>query len=185
MKNRFLFILLCIVGNTLVSVAQIDHTAPTLFTRADTLRGSIGSGRDWWDVTEYVVLVEPDYNNKSIKGKTDIGFKVLNPGKVMQIDLQEPMKLTKAYLGDVKLNFKREGNVFFIEIPKQLTTGSTHKLALAFEGNVTVAKRPPWDGGWIFTKDKMGRPWMTAACQGLGAWSDIKNISSRYIGCCW
>ena len=180
MKNRFLFILLCIVGNTLVSDAQIDHSAPTLFTKADTLRGSIGSGRNWWDVTEYVVLVEPDYNNRTIKGKTDIGFKVLNPGKVMQIDLQEPMRLTKAYLDDVKLNFKREGNVFFIEIPKQLTTGSTHKLALAYEGNVTVAKRAPWDGGWIFTKDKMGRPWMTAACQGLGAsvWFPCKDHQS-------
>ena len=177
MKFRFVFLLLCIVGKTNVSDAQIDHSAPTLFTRADTLRGTIGTGRDWWDVTEYVVLVEPDFNNKSIKGKTDIGFKVIKPGKLMQIDLQEPMKLTNAYLGDTKLNFKREGNVFFIEMPTELTKGSTHKLALAYEGNVTIAKKAPWDGGWIFTKDKLGRPWMTVACQGLGAsvWFPCKD----------
>ena len=177
MKFRFVFLLVCIFGKTNVSDAQIDHSATTLFTRADTLRGSIGTGRDWWDVTEYIVLVEPDYNNKSIKGKTDIGFKVIKPGKLMQIDLQEPMKLTNAYLGDIKLNFKREGNVFFIEMPTELTKGSTHKLALAYEGNVTIAKKAPWDGGWIFTKDKLGRPWMTVACQGLGAsvWFPCKD----------
>jgi aminopeptidase N len=177
MKFRFVFLLVCIFGKTNVSDAQIDHSATTLFTRADTLRGSIGTGRDWWDVTEYIVLVEPDYNNKSIRGKTDIGFKVIKPGKLMQIDLQEPMKLTNAYLGDIKLNFKREGNVFFIEMPTELTKGSTHKLALAYEGNVTIAKKAPWDGGWIFTKDKLGRPWMTVACQGLGAsvWFPCKD----------
>jgi len=177
MKFRFVFLLLCIVGKPIVSDAQIDHSATTLFTRADTLRGSIGTGRDWWDVTEYVVLVEPDYNNKSIKGKTDIEFKVIKPGKLMQIDLQEPMRLTNAFLGDIKLNFKREGNVFFIKMPTELIKGSTHKLALAYEGNVTIAKKAPWDGGWIFTKDKLGRPWMTVACQGLGAsvWFPCKD----------
>src|SRR4029079_6357812 len=37
--------------------------------------------------------------------------------------------------------------------------------------------RPPWDGGWIFTKDAQGRPWMTVACQGLGAsvWYPCKD----------
>jgi aminopeptidase N len=38
---------------------------------------------------------------------------------------------------------------------------------------------PPWDGGWIF-KDAKGRPWMTVACQGLGAsvWYPCKDHQS-------
>jgi aminopeptidase N len=39
---------------------------------------------------------------------------------------------------------------------------------------------PPWDGGWIFSKDAKGRPWMTVACQGLGAsvWYPCKDHQS-------
>lgn len=160
--------------------AQIDHSGTTKFTRADTLRGSIGAGRNWWNVVHYTVLVEPDFDKKHIAGKVDMHFRVTQKGDVMQIDLQEPMQLNKAYLGDVPLSFKRDGNVYFLKMDQALTKDSTYKISMAFSGNVTVAKRPPWDGGWIFSKDKMDRPWMTVACQGLGAsvWYPCKDHQS-------
>ena len=150
------------------------------YTRADSLRGSINSTRDWWDVQHYYIYVEPNYSQKSIEGKVDIKFKVIKPGKSMQIDLQQPMQLTKAYIGDNPLQYRREGNVFFIDISTALVKDSTYTLALKFDGQVTIAKNPPWDGGWIFTKDKLGRPWMSVACQGLGAsvWFPCKDHQS-------
>src|SRR4030095_1208810 len=52
-----------------------------------------------------------------------------------------------------------------------------HILKITFSGKPVEAKRPPWDGGWIFTKDAKGRPWMSVACQGLGAsvWYPCKD----------
>lgn len=46
-----------------------------------------------------------------------------------------------------------------------------------FEGNPIVAKRAPWDGGWVFTKDTSGKPWMTTATEGIGTsvWLPIKD----------
>jgi aminopeptidase N len=78
------------------------------------------------------------------------------------------------------MTFKREGNAFFINVSVALPKDSIVTLALQFQGNVTVAKRPPWDGGWIFSKDKLGRPWMSVACQGLGAsvWFPCKDHQS-------
>ena len=179
MKNRSILFLFSLLACNLIGHAQLDFSTST-FTKGDTLRGSIGKGRDWWNVVEYTVSVEPDYHNKSIKGKTDIDFTISYAGKLMQIDLQEPMNLTKASLGGKKLKYKRDGNAFFLEMPKQLETGKTYKLILDYEGSVTIAKRPPWDGGWIFTKDKLGRPWMSVACQGLGAsvWFPCKDHQS-------
>ena len=159
--------------------AQLNSQAKS-YTRADTLRGSLNEARNWWDVQHYAVYVEPDYDNKTIKGKVDIRFKVLSPGKTMQIDLQEPMQLGKAYIGDKPMTFKRDGNTFFINVSDILSKDSIFTMALQFQGNVTVAKRPPWDGGWIFSKDKLGRPWMSVACQGLGAsvWFPCKDHQS-------
>ena len=150
------------------------------FTKADTLRGTINADRAWWDVMHYTILVAPDFLEKKIDGKVDIKFKVLYPGKRMQIDLQQPLALTKAFLGDSALVYTREGNVYYLDIPFTLKKGSIQTLALRYGGDPIIAKRPPWDGGWIFRKDIQGRPWMTVACQGLGAsaWYPCKDHQS-------
>ena len=147
------------------------------FTHADTLRGSINGNRDWWDVLQYNILITPNFADRKTEGKVDIVFKVIYPGKRMQIDLQQPLLLTKAFLGDSALVYKREGNVYYLDIPFTLKKGSIHTLALRFSGSPIIAKLPPWDGGWIFRRDMKDRPWMSVACQGLGAsaWYPCKD----------
>jgi len=178
MKRTFPLLLTgMLVG--LASFAQLNTQSKT-YTLKDTLRGTLGAERNWWDVQHYAIYVEPDYANKTIKGKVDIRFKVKSSGNVMQIDLQEPMELEKAYLGDNALPYTRKVNAFFVTLDKKLAVGSDALLALKFSGKVQEAIRPPWDGGWIFSKDKLGRPWMSVACQGLGAsvWFPCKDHQS-------
>ncbi|HVZ25071.1 MAG TPA: hypothetical protein VG842_03410, partial [Sediminibacterium sp.] len=148
---------------------RAQQPAEKTYTHQDTLRGSITPERAWWDVLHYSILVKPDYADRSITGKVDIRFKVLKNGKRMQIDLQEPMELTKAFYKNKALSYTREGNVYYVEFPQSLLPGTLATLSLAYRGHPRVAKRPPWDGGWIFTKDARNRPWMSVACQGLGA----------------
>ncbi len=141
------------------------------FNRQDTLRGSNTEYRNWWDVQHYSISVEADFDTKFIQGETLIEFLITenNEGKLMQIDLQTPMKITKAWLDNQEISTaQRDGNVYFFSVGN-LTKGSTHRLNLAYEGNPKVAVKAPWDGGWIFTKDQKNRPWMSVAVQGLGA----------------
>ncbi len=142
------------------------------FTRQDSLRGSDNEYRNWWNVLHYDIQIEPEFDKKFIKGKNTIQFEITgeNPGKIMQIDLQEPMQLGKVRLdGNEIKELKREGNVYFLTFKNNWQINSKHTLELEFSGNPRVAVNPPWDGGWIFTKDAKGRPWMSVACQGLGA----------------
>jgi aminopeptidase N len=165
----------------------ILNSANAQFTHQDTLRGSNGPGRDWWDVMEYKINVTPDFNTKSINGFIQIAFKVIKQprnGK-MQIDLQQPLSIDDVLLDGKKISkINREGNVYWIDFKKKKFNISknsgmeqVYKLYIQYHGNPTVAKRPPWDGGWIFTKDAQGRPWMSVACQGLGAsvWYPCKD----------
>ncbi len=178
MNTKFKFFLL----GCLISTGAFAQLGPITqkFNHQDTLRGSLNPERTWWDVIHYSIAVEPDYTNKTIRGNVAIQFKVLSKGKVMQIDLQEPMELDHAVLGNTALAYTREGNVYHLAIPQNLKTGSIQTVSLAFSGHPRVAIRAPWDGGWIFTKDKMGRPWMSVACQGLGAsvWYPCKDHQS-------
>lgn len=150
------------------------------FPLQDSLRGSITPERAWWDVISYTIGIAPDFLNRSIEGKNEIQFSVLSPGKVMQIDLQQPMEISRAYWNGQNLSMKRNGNVYYLSFPTDLKAGTKDKVTIVFHGKPVVAQNPPWDGGWIFTKDSKDRPWMSVACQGLGAsvWYPCKDHQS-------
>jgi len=148
------------------------------FTRQDTLRGTINAERAWWDVTRYEISVQPDYNTKTIRGSNTIHFKTLSTGSKMQIDLQQPMQLDSAKANGQRVSYTREGNVYHIDLGRNVEGSSS--ITLWYSGKPREAIRPPWDGGWIWSKDKQGRPWMSVACQGLGAsvWYPCKDHQS-------
>lgn len=157
------------------------------FTHADTLRGAITPQRAWWDVLHYDVTVQPDFASKSIKGKTVIQYKVLEDAHsdYLQVDLQQPLQVdTIFYNNKLYVNYPgkpwyRDGAAFFIPLPKA-AKGSIQSIAMAYHGTPKEATNPPWDGGWIWKLDAAGRPWMSVACQGLGAsvWYPCKDHQS-------
>jgi len=164
------------------------------FTRQDTLRGSITPERAWWDVVSYTIYVVPDYKNKTIRGSNQISFDINSDGKnrKMQIDLQEPMVIDSIIFNNKKISkYNRNGNVYLVDfgnynfiaartLVKKNKPIGLHSIKIYFQGKPREAKNPPWDGGWIFTKDARGRPWMTVACQRLGAsvWYPCKDHQS-------
>jgi aminopeptidase N len=152
-------------------------TPKRTYTRADTLRGSVTPERAWWNLLKYDLQVTPDYDKKSLTGENAITFQATTEGQTMQIDLQEPMNLLAATWGKKALTFTREGNVFYLHWPKPIKAGSIETVRLKYAGTPRVAVRPPWDGGWIWTKDQQGRPWMSVADEGLGAsaWFPCKD----------
>lgn len=175
--------LFCLVlAYTNVSFAQ-------QYTHADTLRGSNGPGRAWWDATKYDLHITFHLEDSTISGYNEISFKELKPNTVMQIDLQEPMIIdsiiTEFHSGYAIAKNKlpdsciqREGNAFFLTFYNyHPATTHINKLIVYYHGKPRIAKRPPWDGGLIWAKDKAGNPWITIACQGLGAsvWYPCKD----------
>jgi aminopeptidase N len=101
----------------------------------------------------------------------------------MQIDLQSPMKIDSVLFEGRRVKFDKRGkDSWLVTLNDRSATKRKveQTLTVYFSGTPRVAKNPPWDGGWIFTKDKEGRPWMTVACQGLGAsvWYPCKDHQS-------
>ena len=86
-----------------------------VFTRQDTLRGSITKERAWWDAKNYHLDIKVNPLDSTITGSNTIRYKVLLEYNVMQIDLQMPLEINKVIQDGKELKFKREGNAFFIE----------------------------------------------------------------------
>lgn len=139
------------------------------FSRQDTLKGAITQEREWWDLNYYHLFVEVDIEDKFFKGDNLVKYTVIEPFQVMQIDMQEPMKITKVEQDGVSLNFEREGSAYFILLEKTQTPGVVEQLTIQFEGNPKVAIRAPWDGGITWTQDENGNPFVASANQGIGA----------------
>lgn len=152
-----------------------------LFTRADTLRGSLNENRTWWDVQRYDIEVEPDFETETIRGKTHIHFNA-SGGQQMQLDLQQPMVADSMFSGGHRLQFKREGQIYLVRFadPARSWQKGQHEVTIYYHGKPQKAVRPPWSGGWIWKQDALGRPWMSVACQRLGAsvWYPCKDHQS-------
>lgn len=160
-------------------------TAFAQYTPQDTLRGTITPERAWWDVMHYNLQVTPDYAAKTISGRVRITYKITNQQAhaAMQVDLQEPMRIDSILYGKERkaLTYNRNGNVFLVSFPDGYPDGKTlDSIDIFYSGKPREAVNPPWDGGWIWKKDAQGRPWMSVACQGLGAsvWYPCKDHQS-------
>ena len=186
------------------------------FTHADTLRGSNGPGRSWWNATKYDLHVTFNFADSSISGYNVISYKELEKRHpdFFQIDLQEPMVIDsiilekgviKFPLNRTKLAFTRDGNAWYVylketspmiakhDINKIMSTSKDSQqvtiraynnansevsnLVVYYHGKPRIAKNAPWDGGFVWKKDKAGNPWVAVACQGLGAsvWYPCKD----------
>ncbi|MFL0353634.1 M1 family metallopeptidase [Xanthomarina sp. GH4-25] len=139
------------------------------FTHQDTLRGTITPEREWWDLTYYHLDVKIAPETKSISGKNTIQYKVLKPYAEMQIDLQEPLKITKVVQNGEELNVRKDGNAHFITLTEAQKKGSIQFIDVYYEGQPKEAVRAPWDGGFTWSEDKNGIPFIATSCQGLGA----------------
>ncbi|SEJ29993.1 Peptidase family M1 [Dyadobacter sp. SG02] len=156
-------------GIGLLFVSLTSFAQQKTFTHADTLRGAITPEREWWDLNYYHLSVKPNANDSTLTGSTVITYKVLKPYQTMQVDLQEPLQITKVIQNGEVLTYRRDGNAFFITLKKQQETGKTESIEVFYAGKPRLAKRPPWDGGVQWVPDGKGNTIISTSCQGLGA----------------
>jgi aminopeptidase N len=139
------------------------------FTHQDTLRGTVTPERSWWDLTYYHLSVKVNITTKSISGSNIIQYKVLKPHQTLQIELQESLKITQIVQNDKKLNLKKDGYTYFIELQATQEIGTINEITVYYEGKPQESKNPPWSGGLTWATDKNGNDWVVTTCQGDGA----------------
>lgn len=168
MKLKYVCLITFIVSTFSIKAQLLQDKGK--FTHQDTLRGSITPERAWWDLTYYHLDIEVKPELKFISGKNTIYYKVASePNEFMQIDLQQPMEITKAIQDGKELEVQVEGNANFILIPTKQNIGDIKSIEIHYNGYPREAKRAPWDGGFSWKKDQNGKHFIATSCQGLGA----------------
>ncbi len=149
------------------------------FSHADTLRGSITKQRSWWDVMHYHLRIQPDLKLKRLKGSNTIVFRTTASDSILQIDLQQPLHIDSVLYHHRACHFIPEGNAWFIKLAR-IQEKVTDSVTVYYSGIPQEATRPPWNGGVVWKKDSLGRPFIAVACQHLGAsvWWPLKDHQS-------
>ena len=79
------------------------------FSQADTLRGSITPERAWWDLNYYHINIEVNPYDSTIMGSNEVRYTVLEQSEIMQIDLQDPLQITRVTQDGRELKFTQNG----------------------------------------------------------------------------
>ena len=177
MRFLSLLIFLLFVANLSLQ-AQVVTKART-YTEADTLRGSLRPERNF-DVLKYHLNVKVVPEDKFISGYNTITFRAEEDLPVIQVDLFENMKIDSVIFQGRNLDYSRKYNAVFVEMKPAPSKNAVDSLQVFYSGNPVVAKNAPWDGGFVFTKDEEGNPWIGIAVQGTGAslWYPNKDHQS-------
>jgi aminopeptidase N len=172
--------ILCLLLTVLITNSQSQTNT---FTRADTLRGTLSPMRSSYDINFYHLDIRLDIDKKEISGSNLFIFTAVQDLKRLQFDLFENLNIEKVIYKGKEIPFNREFNAVFIDFPESIKRGSKEEFRVVYNGNPTIAINPPWDGGFTFSSDQNGKPWVSVSCQGFGAssWWPNKDHQSDEV----
>jgi aminopeptidase N len=113
--------------------------------------------------------VQPE--QRRIDGRAVLGFLVKAPIKKLQFDLDPELPISLISVDGHDLSaesWKNDGGLVTVNLPVWRGPGDRLTLAIAYSGHPHVAKRAPWDGGFVWAYTKGGRPWVATAVEGEG-----------------
>ena len=183
--NYSFFFLLFIISNTncisnrseneIIEPPDRAKLFPELSER-NRLLGALLPERTCYDVLHYMINVDIDIDKKYIKGFVDIKSTATTDFSKLQFDLARKMKLNRVEYLDKNLKTSRNKDAVFVEFPL-IKKGENFTFRVHYEGKPLQAKNPPWDGGFVWEKDKKDRPFISVACEGEGAniWWPLKD----------
>lgn len=176
MRILFLGLFICFLSEL---SAQFFHNE---FSRHDTLRGSLGEFRSNYDVLSYELDLKVIIDRKEIKGSNKIRFKCTKNLDTLQLDLFSNMYVDSIVFLNENISFSRDSNVIFVHFPWELMKDNTHFIQVYYHGIPVIAKNAPWNGGFVWEKDKNGVDWVGVACEGVGAslwWPNKDHLSDE------
>ena len=132
------------------------------------LLGELTAPRTCYDVTFYELNIDIDLDDRMIAGYVDFYAWAVNEFTELQFDLAKNMVLDEVNYKGRSLTYTREEDAVFVTFPA-VQAGRQFQFRVTYHGEPAQAKKPPWDGGFVWEKDKAGRDFVGVACEGDGA----------------
>lgn len=153
-----------------------------VYTEADSLRGALRPERTCFDVSFYDLTVRIFPLAKKIEGYNTVRFAVKENTNNIQLDLYDNMIVDSIVYNSTLLDYDRKYNAIFIHFPKSLQQGADEKIIVYYHGKPIESPNPPWEGGFVWGRDRFVFNWAGVACEGDGAslwWPTKDHLSDE------
>lgn len=120
------------------------------------------------DIRHYTLALDVNIDKKWISGYTAIELILLKPSDTLLFDLISTYKISKILVNNKPVHYTHTDNQVLITSAKPFAA-QRHSIKIFYEGNPPVAARPPWEGGFTWSKDNRNNPFVSINCQLQGA----------------
>ncbi|MCS0615782.1 M1 family metallopeptidase [Massilia kyonggiensis] len=122
-----------------------------------------------FDHADLGLRIDPD--SRSLRGDATLTFSASAPLDSIELDLDRNLPIDAIAVDGQPLPANRWRNPdgkLTIDLPQRLEPGRQIKVRVTYHGEPHVARRAPWDGGFVWARTPDGKPWVASAVQGEG-----------------
>ncbi|WP_426192043.1 M1 family metallopeptidase [Massilia sp. DWR3-1-1] len=112
-----------------------------------------------------------DPRSRTIVGDVTLTFKATSALARIVLDLDSQLPIDAIAIDGQALPSTAWSNPdgqLTIKLPQALAAGERVKVRVQYHGAPHVAKKAPWDGGFVWSTTPDGQPWVASAVQGEG-----------------
>ena len=128
-----------------------------------------------------VLTVQPD--QKTVDGFAEISVLLRRPNQqVIELELVPSLQIYEVFVDGQAVTPRREDFHLFIPISKSAGSDKV-QVRIAYGGSPQEALQPPWSGGFNWSRNDSGMPWVGVSCQSQGGkvWFPCKTHPSDKI----
>lgn len=132
--------------------------------------------------SHYAIAIVPKIEEKRISGSVTCTFKPEIVLATYVFKLEESFIVDEVLFEGKPLKVRNYGAYRSASLPRSIMPNTTHQVTVRYHGKPRKAVRAPWDGGFVWGKDSLNRPWVGTAVQGIGAstwWPCADTISFK------
>ena len=165
MKSRItLFAMFLLIGTTF-SFAQSPNNNRDISYM--TSGGKLQPLQAIQDIRHYTLALTVDIEHQSIQGTAEIDLILSKPIDTLLFDLVHLLTVSSITVNKQPVIFQQLNDKIYITNKTGFAAGK-QTIKIAYGGEPPVAVRPPWKGGFTWTKDVNGNPWVVINCQAEG-----------------
>ena len=159
---------------TELNKSDASQKASELVTRS---KYTIASGGKLKPEHEAIVIKHADLSfkilpdDKAIEASASLTIKALQQREQIWLDLDYLLPVSSVKVNGMSLatsNYSNEQGQLKITLPTAVSKGEKVKVTIDYAGKPMVAKRAPWDGGFVWGKTENDKHWIATAVQGEG-----------------
>ncbi len=143
--------------------------------------GALSPNQAKYDVKYYELNLKVDPAKQELSGYVEVRVESVVPAMdTLELDLIDNFAISKIERAGKTLPFAHRNHKIKVALAEKLAAKQQASFRIHYAGKPPVAIRPPWEGGFNWSKDSNGKPWIGVSCQGEGGkiWWPCKDHPS-------